>query len=295
MAKSSAFNKEARAGYLFVLAPVFQFVAFILGPLLFSLYASFTDWDGISGMKFIGLSNFKDIFADERFWTSLYNTVFYMIGIPIGMILAILLALAMNRKMFGVEAFRAIYYIPVVSSVTAVSILWLWIYNGDYGLLNQVLSYFGIKGAGWLAQPETVKPAIIAMCVWKGVGYTILLYLAGIKSISPSYYEAAQLDGASPFQMLRKITIPLLRPITFFVMVTGIIGGFQIYTEPQLMTSGGGPDYAAAPVVYYLWQKAFVNYQMGYASAVAWILAILIFIVTFIQFRFSSRFNYDVD
>lgn len=295
MAKGGAFKQEARAGLLFVLAPILGFFLFVFGPLAYSLYASFTDWDGISGMSFIGISNFKEVLTDTNFWKSLYNTVFMMLGIPIGMILAIALALAMSRKMFGVQMFRVIYYIPVISSVVAVSILWLWIYNGDYGLINQMLSVIGIKGPAWLAEAPTVKPAIIAMCVWKNVGYTVLLYLAGIKSISRSYYEAAEIDGATSFQMVRKITIPLLKPITFFVLITSIIGGSQMYVEPSLMTSNGGPDYSSATVVYYLWQKAFVNYQMGFASAVAWILAIFIFIITFIQLKFSDKFSYEVD
>ncbi|QAA33349.1 carbohydrate ABC transporter permease [Clostridium manihotivorum] len=289
--KSDYYAKERKAGLLFVLAPVLGFFLFAFGPLMFSLYAGFTDWSSIGDIHFVGLQNFKDMFHDINFWRSLYNTIFMMIGIPIGLILALALALMMNRKIFGIKAFRVIYYIPVISSVAAVSILWRWVYNGDYGLLNQLLEgWFHIKGPNWLFNEATVKPAIMGMAIWKGLGGSMLLYLAGIQSISKDYYEAAQLDGATSFNIFRYITIPLLKPVTFYMVITGIIGGSQMFVEPNIMTDNGGPNYSAATIVYYLWDKAFKNYQMGYACAVAWLLAIFIFIITLIQFRNNDTF-----
>lgn len=286
--KSDYYARERRAGYLFVLAPVLQFFLFALGPLLFSLYAGFTDWTSIGTPDFIGIDNFKAMFSDANFWKSIYNTIFMMIGIPIGLILALGLALAMNRKVLGAKTFRVIYYIPVISSIAAVSILWRWVYNGDYGLLNQILSVFGVKGPNWLNNEATVKPAIMAMTVWKGLGMSMLLYLAGIQSIPKDYNEAAQIDGANAFQIFRHITIPMLKPVTFYMIITGIIGGSQMFIEPSIMVDNGGTNYSAATVVYYLWDKAFKNYQMGYACAVGWVLAIFIFAITFIQFKYTS-------
>lgn len=286
--KSDYYARERRAGYLFVLAPVLQFFLFAFIPLAVSLYAGFTDWTSIGTPDFIGISNYKEMFSDTNFWKSIGNTIFMMIGIPIGLVIALGLALAMNRRVYGAKTFRVIYYIPVISSIAAVSILWRWVYNGDYGLLNQILSVIGIQGPNWLNNEITVKPAIVSMTVWKGLGMTILLYLAGIQSIPKSLNEAAQIDGANAFQAFRHITIPMLKPVTFYLIITGIIGGSQMFIEPSIMVDNGGVNYSAATVVYYLWDKAFKNYQMGYACAVGWVLAIFIFAITFVQFKYSS-------
>ena len=286
--KSDYYARERTAGYLFVLAPVLQFFLFAFIPLAVSLYAGFTDWTSIGTPDFIGISNYKEMFSDTNFWKSIGNTIFMMIGIPIGLVIALGLALAMNRRVYGAKTFRVIYYIPVISSIAAVSILWRWVYNGDYGLLNQILSVIGIQGPNWLNNEMTVKPAIVAMTVWKGLGMTILLYLAGIQSIPKSLNEAAQIDGANAFQAFKHITIPMLKPVTFYLIITGIIGGSQMFIEPSIMVDNGGVNYSAATVVYYLWDKAFKNYQMGYACAVGWVLAIFIFAITFVQFKYSS-------
>jgi multiple sugar transport system permease protein len=173
--------------------------------------------------------------------------------------------------------------------------MWNWAYNGDYGLVNQFLDLFGISGPNWMANKLTVKPALIIMAVWKGVGYTMLLYLAALQSVSRSYYEAAELDGANGFQAFWHITWPMVRPVTFFIIVTNIIGGSQIFTEMNIMTPTGGPEYASASVVFYIWQKAFGNFQMGYASAMAVVLGVFIFVVTLIQFRMNEKQSFDVD
>ncbi|MGL4665145.1 MAG: carbohydrate ABC transporter permease, partial [Clostridium butyricum] len=233
--KSDYYARERRAGYLFVLAPVLQFFLFAFIPLAVSLYAGFTDWTSIGTPDFIGISNYKEMFSDTNFWKSIGNTIFMMIGIPIGLVIALGLALAMNRRVYGAKTFRVIYYIPVISSIAAVSILWRWVYNGDYGLLNQILSVIGIQGPNWLNNEMTVKPAIVAMTVWKGLGMTILLYLAGIQSIPKSLNEAAQIDGANAFQAFKHITIPMLKPVTFYLIITGIIGGSQMFIEPSIM------------------------------------------------------------
>ncbi|MDQ0872944.1 multiple sugar transport system permease protein [Paenibacillus sp. V4I3] len=293
--KSNLYRKEKYYGFLFILAPVLGLILFTLYPVLYSFYGSFTDWDGLGQMNFIGLDNYIDIFQDEQFYKAMYNTLFLMIGIPIGLILALLLALGLNRGIFGTTTFRVIYYIPVISSLAAISILWQWAYNGDYGLVNQFLDLFGIEGPNWLANKNTVKPAIMIMAIWKGLGYSMLLYLAALQSVSRSYYEAAEIDGANALQSFWNITWPMVKPVTFFIVVTSIIGGSQIFTEINIMTSTGGPEYSSASVVFYVWQKAFGNLQMGYASAMAVVLGLFIFIVTLIQFKMNEKSSYDVD
>jgi multiple sugar transport system permease protein len=179
--------------------------------------------------------------------------------------------------------------------LAAISILWQWAYNGDFGLVNQVLDIFGIDGPNWLQNPTTVKPAIILMTVWKGLGYSMLLYLAAIQSVPKTFYEAAELDGATAFQKFRNITWPMVKPVTFFLIVTNIIGGSQIFTEINIMTPTGGPEYSSATIVWYIWQKAFKNWQMGYACSMALVLAVIVFAVTALQFWINSRSEYTVD
>ena len=229
-------------------------------------------------------------FSDIQFWKALWNTFWYMIGIPLGLVWAFALALSFNSGLPGVKVFRVIYYIPVVSSIVAVALLWGWLYNGDYGLLNQVLSAIGIpkeKLPNWLQNAHTVKPAIMVMCVWRGVGGTALLYLGALQNMPRSYYEAAVIDGASRWMIFRKITWPLMQPITFYIVVTGIIGGSQMIVEPQIMTPDGGPDYSSATIVFYIWQHAFGADEKGFACAAAWVLALIIFAVTAIQFKMN--------
>jgi len=262
---------------------------------MYSFYGAFTNWNGLGQMKFIGLKNFINVFQDEYFYKAMYNTLFMMIGIPIGIVLALLLALALNRGIFGTNTFRVIYYIPVISSIAAVSILWQWAYNGDYGLVNQFLDLIGIDGPNWLQNANTVKPALIVMAIWKGLGYTMLLYLAALQSVPRSYYEAAKLDGANAWHCFWYITLPMVKPVTFFIIVTNIIGGAQIFTEINVMTPTGGPEYSSASAVFYIWQKSFGNFQLGYASAMALVLGLFIFIVTLFQFRMNEKSSFDLD
>ena len=300
----SKWDEEAKMGLLFVLPPIFGFLLFTAIPFIFSIYASFTNWDSMTDLTslfsmsdaekeyfYAGFQNYKELFSDSDFWKALWNTFFYMIGIPIGMLWAISLAVSFNKPIRGAKIFRVIYYIPVVSSIVAVSLLWKWLYNGDFGLINQFLNWaFGIKGPNWLENPSTVKPSIMAMTIWRGVGGTALLYLGGLQNLPTSYYEAAVLDGASNWRIFRSITLPLLKPISFFIVVTGIIGGAQMIVEPQIMAPAGGTDYSAGTIVFYIWQRAFGSADAkGYACAAAWVLAIIIFIVTALQFKLSKE------
>ncbi|MGK4179608.1 carbohydrate ABC transporter permease [Lapidilactobacillus dextrinicus] len=291
---SKLYRDEHRAALLMIILPVIGFAIFTLIPLIYSIFASFTNWNGLGEMTFTGLRNFQLMSKDGYFWQTLGNTFYLMLGIPIGLILSFLLASALSRGLKGTTFFRVVYYVPVISSLAAIAIMWQWAYNGDYGLVNQVLALVGIKGPNWLQNVHTVKPAIIAMSVWKGLGYSMLLYLAAIQSIPKSFYEAADLDGANAFQKFKNITWPMCRPVTFFLIITNVIGGSQIFTEINIMTPTGGPEYSSATIVWYIWQKAFKNFQMGYASAMSMVLGVLIFIITALQFYVNRKSDYKL-
>ncbi len=294
-ANAKLHRKEYVWAGAFMAAPVIGWVVFLLFPMAFSIYVSFTNWNGIGNMTFIGLDNYSRLLGDQYFWKSLWNTVFYMIGIPIGLALSLLLALALSRKIRGRTFFRTVYYIPVISSLAAIAILWQWAYNGDFGLVNQALALVGIEGPNWLADPVWAKPAIIIMTVWKGLGYSMLLYLAAVQAVPRSLYEAAALDGANAWKRFTKITWPMVRPVTFFLVVTNIIGGSMIFTEINIMTPTGGPSFSTASLVWYVWNQAFRNLSMGYATAMALVLGILVLIVTAIQFRMNARNDFSID
>ncbi|WP_082099471.1 carbohydrate ABC transporter permease [Demequina maris] len=288
-------RKEHGWAAAFMAAPVLGWVAFLLFPMGFSIYASLTNWNGIGKMTFIGFDNYVLLVKDPYFWKALWNTVFYMIGIPIGLAISLALALALSRKIRGRTFFRTVYYIPVISSLAAIAILWQWAYNGDFGLVNQALALVGIDGPNWLADSTWAKPAIIIMAVWKGMGYSMLLYLAAVQAVPRSLYEAASLDGANGWKKFTKITWPMVQPVTFFLVVTNIIGGSMIFTEINIMTPTGGPEWSTASLVWYIWNKAFRNLQMGYATAMALVLGILVLIVTAIQFRINRANEFSID
>ena len=219
-----------------------------------------------------------------------------MIGIPIGMVLGLVIAVGMNRKIRGIKVLRTLYYVPVVSSLVAVAILWMWVFNYDFGLLNSMIKFFtGQKGINWLGDEFWVKVSMIIFMVWKGLGTSIILYLAGLQSIPRDYYEAATIDGASSWNLFRHITVPLVSPVTFYLLITGLIGGFQVFVEVLVMVPTGGLDYSAATVVFYLYEKAFGSRQMGYGAAMAFLLAILIFIITAINFKAQDKWVKTLD
>jgi multiple sugar transport system permease protein len=280
--------------YLFIAPPVLGFLIFGLAPLVYSLWLSFMEWDMITPPAYAGTDNFRHMLGDEKFYKSLFNTIYLMIGIPIGMVFSLFLALLMNRPLKGISVFRTIYYIPVISPIIAVSLLWQWMLNYDYGLINEwIWQIAGVQGPNWLGDPAWVKPSFIVMGLWGGVGGTMVLYLAGLQGISSTYYEAADVDGAGRWAKFRHITLPLLSPIHFFVIVMGVIGTFQSFSQMYIMATDGGPEYSGATIVYYIFQEAFKYFSMGYASAVAWVLGVLIFVITLLQFRISKRLVYQ--
>ncbi len=287
-------RSERRAGLLFI-APIYlQFIVFFLFFMGYSLYMSLTDWNILEGTQnFIGLQNFKLILKDPLFWKSLWNTVFLMLGIPIGMIFAMMMALALNRKLVGKTVYRVILYLPAVSSTVAIALLWRWIYNAEYGVLNMLIEQiFGVKGPNWLGDPDIVKISLIILGVWRGMGNTMLLFLAGLQNIPKEYYEVVDVSGGNALHKLRYVTLPMMSPTYFYVIITGVIGGLQAFGD-QFIITGLGPEHSAMTVVYYLWEKGFHEYNMGAACAVAWVLSVIIFVITLIQFKTSKSWVYD--
>ena len=294
MFKRSLKRKERMAGLLFVMPSVIQFICFFVLPLTLCVTASMTDWNVLVQKKtFLGLENFIKIFQDKRFWIAARNTLYMMLPIPIYMTLGLLFALACHKEIKGNKIFRVLYYLPYISSIVALVLLWKWLFNSEFGLVNQALGLFGIEGPDWMGDPVWTKRMIVIMISWKMIGITAIYFLASLKNMPRSYYEAATIDGATATQQFFKITLPLLTPIIFYLSIVNIIGSLQTFIEVDLFTENGGRNYGVATVVYYIWQKAFNYSQMGYACATAMIFGITILILTLIQFRVSSKWVYE--
>lgn len=226
---------------------------------------------------------------DPVLWESLYNTIFLLLGIPVSLVLSLLLAIAMNQKIRGAHLFRAIYYLPVILPIAATALIWMWVFNPDFGLLNYIMGELGLPArTNWLQNRQMVKPALIIMGVWGGLGFQILIYLAGLQGIPRHLYEAAELDGAGQWAKFRNVTWPTLTPTTFFLLITSLIGGFQNFVQPYIMTAGG-PGNASRTIVMMIYENAFRDLQMGYASAQAWFLGAIIMLITVINFVLARR------
>lgn len=292
---SKASRQEALAALLFLLPNILGFIIFTAGPVLVSLGISLVSWNLLTPPQWLGLENYLGLITDEDFWKSVWATLYYTLGsVPLGLVFSLLLAVALNQKIRGIGIYRTVYFIPVVSSMVAVALMWRWMYNPTAGILNyildQIFSFFhlSIRPPDWLQSTTWAMPAIIIMSVWKGLGYNMVIYLAGLQGIPVHLYEAAEMDGASSLSKFFNITLPLLSPTTFFVLIMSLIGSFQVFEQAYIMTSGG-PARATVTTVYYIYQNGFQWYRMGYASAVAWLLFAAIMLLTFIQWRFQGR------
>ncbi len=277
-------------GWLFILPVMIGVMAFYVVPLLVSFYTSFTNADGLTQPQWVGLFNYQRLFTRDQFFRrSIMNTIFYVVGhIPLTIGLALCLALLCNRKMRGVTWFRTAYFVPVVTNVVAVSLVWNFFYSPRGGVMNWFLSLFGIGGPSWLTDGNWAMPAVIIVSVWFGVGFPMIILLAGLQGIPEMYYEAAKIDGASAWGRFRYITMPLLTPALFFLSITQFISSFQVFGIIYVLT-GGGPARATSVYIYYLYQNAFQDSRLGYASAMAWLLFIAIALITFIQWRLQKR------
>ena len=291
-------KKETLWFYLLVFPWVFGFIVLTLGPMLYSFFLSLTNWDLFTSPKFLGWDNYVRLFTkDKIFWKTVFNTLYYaFISVPLGMLFSLFITYFLNRPIEGSAIYRTLYYIPATVPGVASALLFKWLLAPDAGMINRFLAIFGLDGPAWLLEPDWVKPALILMSLWT-VGANITLLMAGMKSIPAEFYEAAELDGASPIAQYYRITLPLLTPVVFFNLINGLIGALQVFTQIYIMTGTGGANMggsnnASMMIVPYLFNNGFRFYKMGYASAIAWILFVLVMILTLLVFRSSSAWVY---
>jgi multiple sugar transport system permease protein len=268
---------------------IILFFTFMLFPIIWTFVMSLSKYDLITPMQFIGITNFINIFKDEVALQCLRNTVaFTFITVPVGLVLSLFLAVLLDSGILFKKIYRAAFFLPSITSWVAIAVVWQWLYNPEFGLINYFLSFFGVPSIQWLTTSKLSLISVCIVCIWKNAGYGMLLFLAGLQSISSVYYEAGELDGANPLQQLIHITIPLLTPTTFFVFVTSIIGSFQTFDIINLMTKGG-PGRSSSLLAHYLYQTAFKYMKMGYASALAYLLFFVIMVITIINMQFEKK------
>jgi multiple sugar transport system permease protein len=298
-AKRQAWTKRTwsdfRTGVLFLLPWTIGFLAFTLYPMVVSFYYSFTTYHSKRAPEWVGLLNYSTMIADDKFWISLSNTMYMvMIAVPLGLLASFLCAVLLNLKVRGQSFYRVVYFLPSIVPTVAGTILFLWLLNPQVGLVNSLLARIGITGPNWMADPNWSKPALILLGMW-GMGGTIMIYLSGLQDVPAHMMEAAELDGASWFQRLTYITIPMVSPITLFNLITGMIGMFQYFAQAYVVGGGdnlGRPLNSTLFYSVYLYQNAFLFLKMGYASAMAWILFLIILLFTLLLLKVSDRFTY---
>ena len=277
-------------GWLFITPILLGTIVFSFTPVLYSLIISFTEWNVVSPAKFIGLENFRLILGgDIYFVQAVRNTIVYCLGsIFFCIFFGLMLALLANQKIMGQNFYRTAFFAPSVTSTIAIGIVWTFIYEPNMGLLNSVLYTMDIQGPDWLGNSQFALMSVIIVQVWSQSGYNMVIYLAGLQGIPKSYYESATIDGANGFHQFWHITLPMLSPTTFFLMITSFIGSFQVFNLVYVMTEGG-PGYATTVYIQYLYIRAFEHYRMGYASAMAWVLFVVIGLITVFQWKMQKR------
>jgi multiple sugar transport system permease protein len=279
--------------YIFVSPWLIGLIFLFGGPILASLGLSFTSWTGVStkSLQWIGLENYQTLFSDKLFWISLKNTFYYAVGsVALGVILALAIAVLLNQNVPGTNIFRTIFYLPSITQGVAIAIVWAWILNPQVGLLNYGLSFLGIKGPAWLASQQWALPALILMSLWS-IGTIMVILLAGLQGVPQSLYDAAKIDGAGLWGQFRHVTLPMISPALFLVIVTSTVASFQIFTNVAVMTEGG-PGTSTMVYVYYLYLNAFTYFRMSYGSALAWLLFVVVSLLTWLQFKASSKWVY---
>jgi multiple sugar transport system permease protein len=279
-------------GMLFISPWLLGFLIFTAGPMLASLFLSFCKYD-LHTMKWVGTKNYEVLFTqDPLFWKSLGNTAIYVLfAVPIGLTGSLLIALLLNQKVRGMPFFRTAFYLPSLVPAVASSLVWMWVFHPDSGILNYTLSLIGIKGPAWLLDPKTALASLIVMSLWGIGGGRMIIFLAGLQGIPDDLYEAASLDGAKGWAVFRHVTLPMLSPTIFFNLILGIIGSFQVFTSAFVMT-GGGPNNATMMYVLYLYNNAFRYFKLGKASAMAWVLFAILLVFTMIQFKNAAKWVY---
>ncbi len=295
--KRRFWQRDGFIGYMFILPSLIGFAIFVAYPLVVAIFYSFTEWDGLSPAKFVGLKNYIYMFTtDPSFPKAIKATFLYVLmTVPLTLVFGLLLAVMLNHNMFSVKMLRTLFYLPVVLPSVAALVLWKFVYDPSYGLINQLLAIFGIKGPKWLQSEDTALVSMAIVSIW-GVGSMMIIFLSGMQSISSELYEAADVDGANSIQKFFRITIPMMSPVLFLQLITGLITAFQAFNPPQLLTNysgvGGGPNYATYLLAYSIYDKAFNGFKYGYAMAQVMVLFVIIMIFTAIVFRFSNAYVY---
>jgi len=285
--------KDNLVAYSFILPNFLGFAVFTLGPILFAVYLAFTKWNGSGAITFVGFKNFIDLWSDSRFLTSLKNTIVYSVAVvPLTVVASLFLAILLNQKIYARNFFRTVNFFPYVASLVAVAVVWNMLFNPAKGPVNMLLSFLGVSDENlprWAADKDWAMFTVILFSVWKNAGYYMIIYLAGLQGISSQLYEAATLDGATKRQQFWYVTLPQLRPTTFFVVVMLTIQCFKVYDQIYMITQGG-PGTSTLVLVYHIYNTAFISWDLGYASAIAMVLFLLVLVVTIIQFRGEKKY-----
>lgn len=276
-------------GILFALPWILGFLIFLAYPLIASFYYSFTSFSVLKAPIWIGLDNYKELIGDTVFRQAMGNTfLFSLASVPLATIMAIVLAMLLNTKVKGMSFYRTFFYIPSLVPMVALAVLWLWVFNGEYGLLNEALKAIGIEGKPWLSDPELTKWTLVIISIW-GNGNAMVIYLAGLQDVPQSLYEAAEIDGAKFWRKTQHVTIPMISPVILFNVVMAIIGALQTFALPYVMFPGGQPARSAYFFAMYLYDNAFLYQRMGYASAMGWIMFVVTLAITLITMKFANR------
>jgi multiple sugar transport system permease protein len=284
-------DQEHISAWLYLAPALILLSIFIFYPTVRLLCDSFYSWDGMGERTFIGMQNYRMLIQDDEFWQTVKNSFVFIVGsVPTGMAISLAMALLIQKHLIGRDIFRTIFFAPVVTSLVAAGLVFVWLLNYDFGVLNIMLEKFGLAKIPWLVNDKYAMLSVIVMTIWKDAGYNMILFLAGLNNISESYYEAARIDGAGSWQMFWKITWPLLMPTTFFILVVRIIFSFRTFEQIYAMTKGG-PVGSTTVFVYYIYEKAFKYFEIGYASAAAIALLLIVLVLTYIQFKVVKNEN----
>ncbi len=287
--KTQKSNKKQFLPYLLVSPYIIFVMVFVLFPVLFCFFLTFHKWNIIAPMKFIGVDNYTRLFSDRLFWKAINNTLkFLLLHIPLQLVVSLFLAYLLNQKIRALSFFRASFFMPVIVSGVVVTILWQQLLGFDSGLINRFLNVFGIQKIGWLVNPDVAIYSIALMATWKNVGLYVILFLVGLQTVPPQYYEAAKMEGATPWQQFYHITLPMINPTIFMVVILSTIGGFNLFIEPYIMT-GGGPLNQTLSAVLYIYKQAFQYYNMGYSATLGFFYAIMIMTVVVLQKKFIEK------
>jgi multiple sugar transport system permease protein len=292
--RSTLRRREAVTGYLFILPAVLGFILWTAGPMVYSFWMSLHEWDLLTSPEWVGFGNYRDMWDDPLFWKSLRVTFYFLfVSVPLFQLISFGVALLLNVRVRGISFFRTAYYLPTIVPLVASSVLWAWVFNSEFGLLNALLRKVGISKILWLQDPTWAMPALIVMSLWV-FGGTMIIYLAGLQGIPQHLYEAAELDGAGEWNKLINITIPMMSPVIFFNLVLGLIGSLQTFTQAYVITNGG-PQNSTLFYALYIYRRAFTDFKMGYASALAWVLFGIVLVFSILVFRSFGRMVYYED